>query len=173
MSRDRAFCPRCGGRLERRPREGRERLVCTACDDVVYENPVPAAGVIVFDDAGRLLWVRRALEPRRGLWTLPAGFVEYDEHVAQCAVREAREETGLDVAIERLFGAYMAMDDPRTRVVLLLYLARVTGGELRAGDDADDVGYFPLDAPPPIAFRAHAEALEDLRREFGAGGAPG
>ncbi|RMF87638.1 MAG: NUDIX hydrolase, partial [Planctomycetota bacterium] len=98
-----------------------------------YENPVPAAGVIVFDDAGRVLWVRRAMEPRRGLWTLPAGFVEYDEHVTECAVREAREETGLDVEITRLFGAYMAMDDPRTHVVLLLYLAHVTGGELRAG----------------------------------------
>jgi 8-oxo-dGTP diphosphatase len=62
-----------------------------------------------------------------------------------------------------LFGAYMAMDDPRVRVVLLLYTARRIGGELRAGDDASDARFFPVDATPAdIAFRAHRQALADL-----------
>ena len=108
--------------------------------------------------------MQRKFEPRVGMWTLPAGFVEYDEHVADCAVRETKEETNLDVALDGLFGVYMAMDDPRVRVVLLLYRGKRTGGELRAGDDAMDARFFPLDATPPdIAFKAHAQALADLR----------
>jgi ADP-ribose pyrophosphatase YjhB (NUDIX family) len=156
-------CPVCAATLETRDLDGHERLVCSECGHVLYRNPAPAAGVIVMED-DRLLWVQRRFDPRRNLWTFPAGFVEYDEHVEECAVREMREETGLDVEITRLFGVYMAMDDPRTRVVLILYLAQRTGGELSPGDDAVDARFFPIDEPPPIAFRAHELALGDLRR---------
>jgi len=72
-----------------------------------------------------------------------------------------------DVELIRLLGAYMAMDDPRTQVVLLLYLARRVGGELVPGDDAIDARFFPVGDPPPIAFRAHEEALADIRRLLG------
>lgn len=144
--------------------DGRARAVCGHCGHVAYRNPVPAAGVVVVE-GGRVLMVQRKFEPRAGEWTLPAGFVEYDEHVEECAVRETLEETGLQVELTRLFGAYMAMDDPRVQVVLLLYLATRTGGELRAGDDASDAGFFPIDAPPGrIAFKAHEQALADVRR---------
>ena len=163
MTRHYAHCPVCGGDLQRREWEGMQRLVCSDCGFVFYQNPAPAAGVVVIED-DQVLWVQRRFDPRKGLWTMPAGFVEYDEHVESCAVREAREETGLDVELIRLLGAYMAMDDPRTRVVLLLYLARRAGGELVPGDDAIDARFFPLADPPPIAFRAHEEALADIRR---------
>jgi ADP-ribose pyrophosphatase YjhB (NUDIX family) len=169
-----AYCPRCGERLVERTLDAHARPVCPRCAFVHYRNPVPAAGVLLVEK-GELLWVQRRFEPRRGGWTLPAGFVEHDEHVAACAVRETREETGLEVEISGLFGAYMAMDDPRARVVLLLYLARRTGGILVPGDDAVAAAFFPIDAPPrPIAFQAHALALEDLRarRRLNPGSAP-
>lgn len=159
------FCPRCGGPLSPRLRDGHTRPVCDRCGNVVYRNPAPAAGVIIVEN-GAVLLVQRKFEPRAGRWTLPAGFVEYDEHVTECAVRETREETNLDVSLERLFGVYMAMDDPRTRVVLILYLATRRGGTLEPGDDAADARFFPLDGPlPDIAFKAHVQALADLRRE--------
>ena len=121
---------------------------------------------MVLVEAGQVLLVQRKFEPRVGMWTLPAGFVEYDEHVAACAVRETKEETNLDVELEGLFGAYMAMDDPRVQVVLLLYRCRRVGGELRAGDDAIDARFFPINGTPKeIAFKAHEQALEDLRRQ--------
>jgi ADP-ribose pyrophosphatase YjhB (NUDIX family) len=146
--------------------DDRARAVCGGCGHVAYRNPVPAAGVVVVEE-GKVLMVRRKFEPRAGEWTLPAGFVEYDEHVEECAVRETREETGLEVEITRLFGAYMAMDDPRVQVVLLLYLVRRVGGSLQPGDDASEAGYFPLDSPPGrIAFKAHEQALADVRRLF-------
>ncbi|HEU4941145.1 MAG TPA: NUDIX domain-containing protein, partial [Candidatus Eisenbacteria bacterium] len=81
------------------------------------------------------------------------------------AVREAREETGLRVRLDGLFGVYAGRDDPRTRAVLILYHARITGGRLTAGDDASEVAFFPLERlPRPIAFRAHVEALRDLKK---------
>jgi ADP-ribose pyrophosphatase YjhB (NUDIX family) len=163
MTQEYTHCPKCGGRLRTRRLEDRDRLVCASCGFVFYRNPVPAAGVIVIDD-GKLLWVQRKFEPRKGMWNLPAGFVEYGEHVESCAVREAKEETGLDVEIDGLFNAYMAMDDPRGQVVLLLYSARVRGGQLRPGDDAADARWVPLEETPgEIAFRAHVLALEDVR----------
>jgi len=114
---------------------------------------------------GKVLLAKRAHEPRRGSWGIPAGFMEYGEHPERTAVREAKEETGLVVRLAGLFGVYAGRDDPRTRAVLILYRAKIAGGRLKAGDDASDVGFFALDRlPRPIAFRAHREALRDLRR---------
>lgn len=144
--------------------DDRVRAVCDRCGFVAYRNPAPAAGVVLVE-TGEVLMVQRKFEPRAGMWTLPAGFVEYDEHVTECAIRETKEETNLDVVLDGLFGAYMAMDDPRVHAVLLLYRCRRIGGDLRAGDDALDARFFPLyQTPKEIAFKAHAQALEDLRR---------
>jgi 8-oxo-dGTP diphosphatase len=163
MRKDYRHCPRCGGQLEIRMRDGRERQVCRECDFVFYQNPAPAVGVILIEE-GKVLLVQRRFDPRKGGWTLPAGFVEYEEHVEDCALRETKEETNLDVELTGLFGAYSAMDDPRVRVVLLLYTARRIGGELRPGDDASDAGFFAIDAlPKPIAFKAHVQALADIK----------
>jgi ADP-ribose pyrophosphatase YjhB (NUDIX family) len=164
MNGEALFCARCGGPMSVRRLEDRERAVCDRCGYVAYRNPAPAAGVVLVED-GAVLLVRRKFEPRVGMWTLPAGFVEYDEHVAECAIRETKEETNLDIELDGVFGVYMAMDDPRVRVVLVLYRARRVGGELCAGDDALEARFFPLDqTPQEIAFKAHEQALDDLRR---------
>ena len=140
-----------------------DRLVCDECGFVFYRNPVPAAGVIVIA-AGQVLMVERKFEPRCGMWTLPAGFMEWGEGAEACAVRELKEETNLDVELIRLFGAYGAHDDVRTEVVLLLYLGRRVGGTLRYGDDASDARFFPVDGVPDnIAFAAHRDALRDIK----------
>ena len=115
MREDYHYCPRCGGRLEIRVQDGRDRQVCSECGYVFYQNPAPAVGVIIVEN-NEVLLVQRKFEPRKGGWTLPAGFVEYDEFVEDCAVRELKEETNLDVELTGLFGAYSAMDDPRVRV---------------------------------------------------------
>jgi ADP-ribose pyrophosphatase YjhB (NUDIX family) len=165
-----AFCPLCGSRLEDRMMDGDKlRRACVSCSFVYYANPTPAAGVVVVDGRAVLL-VKRKYEPKAGLWTLPAGFVEAGEEVAGCAVRETKEETNLDVRITRIFDVYSAFDDPRTAVVLVLYLAERVGGELKCGDDASDARFFDLDAlPEDVAFRAHRKALADLRRRFADG----
>jgi 8-oxo-dGTP diphosphatase len=156
-----AYCPLCAKPLER-VREGNHvRMRCPACGFVQYRNPAPAVGVLVLDHAGVLL-VRRRFDPFKGLWSIPAGFIEYDEDVRSTAAREALEETGLVVEIEALHAVESCFDDPRGNALLVLFRARVTGGACRAGDDADDVRYFPLNELPPIAFEAHRRVLAGL-----------
>jgi 8-oxo-dGTP diphosphatase len=160
--RDYRYCPWCSSPLEEKDFDGRKRLKCPSCDFVWYKNPVPAAGAIVYKEHG-LLMVKRKFEPASGDWSLPAGFMEYDESPAECCIREIKEETGLDIRINRLFRNYKAGDDPRTMVVLILYLAEITGGRLEAGDDAAEVGFFGLEKlPSNIAFSAHRTAIADF-----------
>jgi 8-oxo-dGTP diphosphatase len=165
------YCPVCGSALEERrvDPDDKRRLACVSCDYIYYNNPTPAAGVILLEDS-RLLLVERKFEPRAGMWTLPAGFMEAEEDAATCAVRETREETNLDVEVVRLFDVYSALDDPRASVVLILYLVRRIGGELRCGDDASDATFFALDdLPENIAFKAHRRALSDIISQVEAG----
>ena len=165
------FCPLCAHPLEKKvvPMESRERRVCASCGFIDYENPAPAAGVVIVED-GRVLLVKRKYKPRVGMWTLPAGFVESDEGVAECAVRETKEETNLDVELLRLFDVYSALDDPRAAVILILYLGKKVAGNLKCGDDASDVKFFQLDdLPEDVAFRAHRCALTDVRKAFADG----
>jgi ADP-ribose pyrophosphatase YjhB (NUDIX family) len=154
----------CGGAMRSILEHGVRRRACSRCGFIAYRNPVPACGVVI-QRKGSILLARRGHEPRKNAWGIPAGFMEYGEHPEETAVREALEETGLKVRLTGLFGVYAGRDDPRTRAVLILYHARIAGGKLQPGDDAIELGYFPLDhLPRPLAFSAHREALRDLRR---------
>jgi ADP-ribose pyrophosphatase YjhB (NUDIX family) len=138
----------------------------TDCGFVFYQNPIPAAGALVLKN-GELLLVKRAHPPRIGWWCLPAGFMEWKEHPSQTAVRELKEETGLDVSLDELFNVYSGDDDPRTNAVLILYLAHETGGLLEPADDALEAEYFPFDKlPEKIAFFSHKQAIADYMRRL-------
>ncbi len=138
------------------------RPTCPSCAYIWYRNPVPAAGVILVRD-GCVLLVKRKFEPRAGWWCLPAGFMEAGETPEQSAVRELQEETGVIAQLTGLFGVYAGFDDPRVRAVLILYTGDATGGEERAGDDAIELAWFPLDAlPDELAFASHRQALAEL-----------
>ena len=156
---DYMFCSRCGAKLEESVIDHKRRLSCPACGFVQYSNPVPAAAVAIVQD-GEILLVQRAIEPRKGLWSLPAGFIEIDESVEQCAVREVKEETNLDVELTGLLNVYSVFDDPRYICLLVVYTGRILGGELKCGDDASDARFFSPSALPKIAWRVHRLAVE-------------
>ena len=119
-------------------------------------------GVLVENRA--VLLVRRRNPPFAGTYALPGGFVDYGETVETAVVREMREETGLDVRIDRLLGVYSdPTRDPRGHTVSVTYLVRRQGGTLAGADDAEEAAFFPLDAPPPLAFD-HAHILADAKR---------
>ena len=166
------FCPHCATALEPRDEHGTLRPTCPACGFIYYRNPVPAAGVIL-EENGHLLMVRRRYDPRAGTWCLPAGFMEFGETPEACAVRELFEETGVRGRVTRLFGVYAGADDPRTRAILILYVAERESGTVTPGDDAIEADFFPLDRlPQPIAFHSHATALEQYRSQQSALPAP-
>jgi 8-oxo-dGTP diphosphatase len=164
------YCPLCASALVVTDQEDYPRRHCIRCDRIFYHNPAPAAGgMIVQDD--RILLVRRKFPPRVGAWTVPAGFLEYFESPAECAVREVHEETGLQTRVSGLFGVYAGNDDPRHTAVLILYHMDLLGGTLVPGDDASEAAFFKAsNLPPDIAFRAHRQALADF---FGRDREPG
>ena len=166
------YCPHCGTPLATQSEHGVPRPTCPACGFIHYRNPVPAAGVLLAT-RGSLLMVRRKFEPRVGAWCLPAGFMEFGETPEECAVRELYEETGIRGRLTRLFNIYAGTDDPRTRSILILYVAEHAGGTLTPGDDAIEAEFFPLAGlPAPIAFSSHTRALAEYRSELEGGAAP-
>lgn len=153
------YCPVCGEPLERRVVGDRERLYCPACGFVHYHNPVPSVGILIEMDGGVVL-VKRGSSVKPGLWALPSGYIEADESVEEAAIRESREETGLDVELIDLLGIYSFPEGPPTSGIIVFYRARPVGGSLRAGDDAVDVRVFAPDDLPAMPFRTHHQALQ-------------
>ena len=153
------FCPQCGTPLRRRIAFGRRRQVCPQCSYVHFNDPKVAVGVVA-QRRGRLLLVRRDHEPRLGEWSFPSGFVDAGEVLEEAAVRETKEETGLDVRIQRLLGAYST---PGERVIFIAYAGRVTGGRIEVGAECQDVRFFPPDSLPPLAFSHDAAILRAWR----------
>ena len=153
------YCPRCAHALEDRFVFGRLRRACPQCGFVFFREPKVAAGVLA-ERVGRVLLVRRSVDPKKGSWALPAGYVEIDEGPVAAAIRECFEETGLIVRIAGLFNVYHVATDPRGAGVMILYRAIVESGELQPGDDASAVAFFaPDDLPREIAFASTRRAL--------------
>ena len=153
------FCPRCATPLQTRQVGDKPRRVCPACDYIHFTDPKVGVGVFVLVE-GRVLLVRRKMNPERGKWSIPAGFLDRGEDPRETAVREAWEETNLRVAIEELIDVYYnaAVHGPGASI-FILYRARLLGGELHAGDDADAAGFFALDDLPELAFASTRDAI--------------
>jgi 8-oxo-dGTP diphosphatase len=126
---------------------------------------IPCAGALVFDANGRLLLVRRGRPPGQRLWSVPGGRVESGESVEQAVAREVTEETGLTVEVGRLLGTVHRAGPSGTTYEIADHLATVTGGELRAGDDATETGWFEPGELPRLPF---VTGLLDALRGWGA-----
>jgi 8-oxo-dGTP diphosphatase len=138
-----------------------ERPTCPNCGWVHYEDPKVAAGVLVIRK-NEVLLVRRVLEPYKRDWSIPAGFVNAREDAQAAAMRECLEETGLTVRIEGLQEVFYGREHPRGADLFLVYRAVLVGGELAPSDDADEAGWFSLDALPTLAFETTRRLLEKL-----------
>lgn len=155
-------------RFARRIPEGedRERLICGDCGFVAYENPKIIVGSVV-EEEGRVLLCRRAIEPRRGFWTLPAGYMEMGETAEEGAAREAREEARAEIAVDSLLGVYSIA---RIGQVQLIFRARFAAPGFSPGPESEEVALFDWGGIPwdDLAFPSVRWAL-DAWRAGGAG----
>lgn len=158
------YCMICGSKMRTVFLDHRIREQCPSCGWVYYPQLKVGAGVLIEQNDAVLL-VRRAIEPWKGLWCLPAGYVEADETPQAAAERETREETGLIVQVGGLTAVYPFNDDPRGNGLLILYQAEIFGGTLQCSDEASECGYFfATELPTEIAGMAHKQALADWVR---------
>ena len=130
-----------------------------------YPRPAVTADMIVLADKSepKILLIQRRDEPFKGCWAFPGGFMDMDETTEQCAIRELKEETGLEVGEVKQVGAYSSVDrDPRGRTITVAYVAHIPQALPVMGlDDAAEAKWWPIDALPPLAFD-HAQILQDV-----------
>lgn len=152
------YCPRCGTTLVVEARFGKPRPVCPSCGWIYFPDPKVAAAVLI-EKGSEVLLVRRAVNPERGRWSLPAGYVDAGEDPAHAAVRECLEETGLQVKITGLLDVFAGQDHPRGADIIILYEGEVEDGIIQPGDDVDGAAFFSRAQLPPLAFSTTRKML--------------
>ena len=157
------FCSRCGAPLVfgSLPDEDRDRLACQACGHIAYVNPRLVVTAFPITAAGEIVLIRRGIEPGKGSWAQPGGFLEVDETVHEAAIRETLEETGLLIEPGEIVGLYTRLE---AAVVTIAFEARIVGGEATPTAEATEiVAYAPEEIPwAGIAFKTTHWALRDL-----------
>jgi 8-oxo-dGTP diphosphatase len=159
------YCPVCGGKLHSKTLKPEEpdRLVCSKCEFVFYLDPKVVACSIV-EMEGRIVLLKRAIDPQKGKWVLPGGYVDRGEEVKAAALRETEEECGLKIHTKELLGLYSY---PGRIAVVVVYVAEPSGGELIVGDETAEVGLYRPESIPwnELAFQSTIDALKDYLKK--------
>ncbi|MEW6198922.1 MAG: NUDIX domain-containing protein [Planctomycetota bacterium] len=153
------YCSQCAQPVTTREMQGRPRPVCPACGTVFYANPLPVAAAIVLNARREVLLVKRRRPPHQGHWCLPMGFAELGETIAEAALRELQEETGLQGRVLGLVDSDSLPSEHYGDLLIVTFEVEKIGGREQPGDDADDVRYWPLGQHPPLAFSSNDKAL--------------
>jgi ADP-ribose pyrophosphatase YjhB (NUDIX family) len=150
------FCPRCASAISK---DAPRSLRCPACGFIMFFNPKPVAAAIPRDPNGDIVLLRRGFDPSAGLWTFPGGFVDLGESVADAAVRETREEIGVDAKLDGLVGVYSRATD---RVMLIVYAATIADAPQTTEEAPEVRAFAPAELPwGEMAFWSTTAALRD------------
>ena len=161
--KDYFYCPICGSPLTKRFIEGKQRKHCPKCSFVYYENPLPVALAIAVRDR-KFLMIKRGIEPKKGIWTSPSGFIESGETSEEACLRELTEETGLSGKIKRLVEVKRLEDKEIYGDILVVeYLVEVEKGSPTAGDEVEQVKFFEIDQLPDYYVNHFKKTIEDIR----------
>lgn len=161
------FCAQCGAEVVNREVERRLRQVCPSCGTIFFRNPLPVASAVVLNGNCEVLLVKRRQEPSKGMWCLPIGFAELNETIAEAALRELREETGIEGEVVGLLDASSQSSDFYGDLLVVTFEVKKVGGEENPGDDAEKTAYFPLSELPELAFESNRKAIEICRAMLG------
>jgi ADP-ribose pyrophosphatase YjhB (NUDIX family) len=157
------YCPLCGEELTLKEKGGKQRPTCPSCGFVQFRNPFPGVVVLIEKEEAVLLGRRRG-GFGAGTWGLPQGYIESDEDFLTAAIREVKEETGLDVEIRSIINVVSNLLSAELQTLAIVLLAAVAGGELCAGDDLEALEWVPLAGPlPAMAFEADEWIIDRYR----------
>ena len=158
------YCPLCGKHLMHETVDHQPRKVCTDCGYIHFRNPSPTVSLLIIQ-GNRVLLGKRSSGPGEERWATHSGYIEFDEDFLTTAVREAKEETGLDVGILSILNVTDSFFPPAQHFLNLYLLARVIGGQLQSGDDMGELRWFPLSGPfPNMTFQEDMDLLERYRQ---------
>ena len=159
-------CPSCSTQLVLIESGHRLRPTCSNCGFVQHRNPAPTVSILVVD-GDRVLLGKRGGSPGKGTWSLPSGYIDYEEDFLTTAIRETKEETGLDVEVCSIINVISSFVSPRFHFLGIYVVARVMGGELVTGDDLEDVEWFPVGGPlPEMGFQEDVDIIEIYAQGF-------
>jgi len=160
------FCPFCSVELALVERDHRLRPTCPSCGFVQFRNPAPTVSILVVD-RDRVLLGKRGGNPGKGTWSFPSGYIDYEEDFLTTAIRETKEETGLDVRIHSIINLVSSFVSPRFHFLGIYVVASMTGGKLQAGDDLEAVEWFSIAGPlPEMGFQEDIDIIEMLSQGF-------
>jgi 8-oxo-dGTP diphosphatase len=158
------YCPRCGAKSRLVASGGHNSHQCPRCGYVLYQNPSPGVVALIIDNDKVLLGKRARDVYRGGRWSLPGGFIEFDEDFLSAAHREIMEETGLSIKIQSIFSVVSNFLKPDLHTLVIVLLAEMIGGDLSPGDEMVRLEWFPLSGPfPDMAFSADTHVIERCR----------
>jgi 8-oxo-dGTP diphosphatase len=158
------YCPLCGKKLEINSIEGKNRKNCPFCGFVDYENPLPCVSIIGIKN-DKIVLIKRGIEPSKGSWAPPSGFMEAGENPEDTALRELYEETSLKGEVTNLLGVYSQHTKIYGNLVIIIFLVRITAGNIKAGDDAMDAKFFDFDDIPQMKHQFYNEAIEKAKNK--------
>jgi 8-oxo-dGTP diphosphatase len=156
------YCPLCGKKLRSNLIEGKKRKNCPACGFVDYQNPLPCVSIIGIK-GDKIALIKRGIEPSKGSWNPPSGFMEYGEIPEETALRELFEETSLKAKIIKLLGVYSQHTKIYGHLVVIIFLVKITGGKIKAGDDAEEAQFFDIEKIPPMKYEFYNKAIENAK----------
>lgn len=154
------YCCHCGHQLIKDTFDGKDQFYCTKCQEITYQNPLPVVASVVMNERNEVLLVKRKNNPQKDLWCLPMGFVETGETIAQATLRELKEETNLDGDIVKILDAASTNLDIYGDIIIITFEVVKLKGELKAGDDAEEVNFFPIKDLPEMAFSSNLYAIK-------------
>ncbi len=156
------YCYQCGQETQSECIAGQSRAYCQHCDLIFYENPKPSVAILALNERNQILLVKRNVAPGNGRWCLPGGFIEQGETAQEAVLRELKEETGLTGRNLRLWDAASYLNGYYGDVLVLGYQVDLDAYRLKAGDDAEEAGFFSRVGLPPVVFDIHAKFIERL-----------
>lgn len=157
------YCPVCGEKLKEHKVDGHLRSHCTNCSFVHYQNPKPAAGAIAVN-GDNILLIKRGVEPGKGIWAPPSGFIDPGETAEEACLRELKEETGLEGNIKELIGVYTQKADIYGPIMIIMFLIKNLKGDMKAADDAEDVKFVKINQVDDLGFTAFNTAFKQAKK---------